>query len=43
MKHAALIGIAVAVLSGFMVMVAPLAIAGGSGAPTRIFAVFGAR
>lgn len=29
--------------TGFTVMVAPLAIAGGSGAPTRIFAVFGAR
>jgi len=27
--------------SGFTVVVAPLAVAGGSGAPTRIFAVFG--
>jgi kynurenine formamidase len=28
--------------SGFTVMVAPLDIAGGSGGPTRIFALFGA-
>ena len=29
--------------SGFTVLVAPLDIAGGSGAPTRVFAVFGSR